>query len=43
MTTKAGEVVTVDWDAGRAWDVLQDIRLAAVNTKGGALLILRVG
>jgi len=43
MTTRDGTVVTVDWDAGRAWDVLQDIRLAPVSNKGGTLLVLRVG
>lgn len=37
-----GKVVTVNWDAGRAWDVLQDIRLAPVNEKGGTLLLLCV-
>ena len=43
VTTGDGKVVTVEWDAGRAWDVLQDIRLAPVNKKGGSLLDLHVG
>ena len=42
MTTEDGTNVTVDWDAGRAWEVLQDVRLAPVNRKGGTLLVLRV-
>ena len=41
MTTRDGKTVTVNWDAGRAWDVLQDIRLAPVTEKGGTLLVLR--
>lgn len=43
MTTRDGKDVTVDWDMGRAWDVIQDIRLAPVKKKGGTLLVLRVG
>jgi len=43
MTTRDGKVVTVNWDAGRTWDVSQDIRLAPVDKKGGALLVLRLG
>ena len=42
MMTQDGKVVTVDWDVGRTWDVLQDIRLAPVDKKGGALLDLRL-
>ena len=41
MTTRDGKIVTVDWDAGRAWEVLQDVRLASVDKKGGTLLVLR--
>ena len=43
VITRDKKVVTVRWDAGKAWDVLQDIRLAPVNKKGGTLLVLRVG
>ena len=43
VITRDKKVVTVRWDVGKAWDVLQDIRLAPVNKKGGTLLVLRVG
>jgi hypothetical protein len=42
MTTRDKKIVTVDWDQGRAWEVLRDVRLAAVDKKGGTLLVLRV-
>ncbi len=42
MTTRDKKIVTVDWDQGRAWEVLGDVRLAAVDKKGGTLLVLRV-
>ena len=42
MITREGNDVTVNWSTGRAWEVLQDIRLAPINKKGGSLLVLRV-
>ena len=40
MTTQNGKTITINWDVGRAWDVLQDIRLALVTEKGETLLVL---
>ena len=42
MTTPQEKDVTVNWDGGRAWDVLQDIRLAPVDKKGGSFIYLRM-
>lgn len=42
MTTRDGRIVTVNWEKGKAWEILQDVRLAAVNKKGGTLLVLRL-
>lgn len=42
MITRDGIIITVNWEKGKAWEILQDVRLAAVNKKGGTLLVLRV-
>ena len=40
LTTRTGQNVAVDWAAGTAWEILQDVKLAVVHQGGGALLLL---
>ena len=40
LITRTGQNVTVDWAAGTAWEILQDIKLAVVYEGGGTLLLL---
>ncbi len=40
MITKGGQNVTVDWEAEKAWEILQDVRPAAVHEGGGTWLLL---
>jgi len=36
----ARQSVAVDWKAAKAWEILQVVRPAAVQEKGGTLLLL---
>ena len=42
MITASGESFAVNWADGKAWEVRQDIRPAAVNQRGGTLLLVHV-
>lgn len=35
-----GQSVAVDWKAAKAWEILQDVKPAAVHEVGGTLLLL---
>ncbi|KAL9036974.1 MAG: hypothetical protein Q9214_005899 [Letrouitia sp. 1 TL-2023] len=40
LITRGGQNITVDWEGGVAWEILQDVKPAAVHEKGGTLLLL---
>ena len=40
LITRTGQNVVVDWAAGTAWEILQDVKLAVVHEGGGTLLLL---
>ena len=40
MITRDGVNVTVEWNAEKAWEILQDVRPGAVYEGGGVLLLL---
>ncbi len=42
MITRAGQSVAMNWDEGKAWEVLQDVKPAAVDKTGGTLLLLHL-
>lgn len=42
MITRTGQSVAINWDEGKAWEVLQDLRPAAVDKTGGTLLLLHL-
>lgn len=42
MTTRDERSVMVNWERGKAWEILQDVRIAAVKKEGGTFLLLRV-
>jgi len=42
MITRTGQSVAINWDEGKAWEVLQDVKPAAVDTTGGTLLLLHL-
>lgn len=40
LITRTDQIVTVDWAAGTAWEILQDVKLPMVPEGGGTLLLL---
>ena len=42
MKTRNGQSVSVNWDDGDVWEVVEDVRFAPANQKGGTLLLLYV-
>jgi len=42
MITRTGQSVAINWDEGKAWEVLKDVKPAAVDTTGGTLLLLHL-
>ncbi len=39
VITETGQIVTVNWEEGKAWEIRQSVKPAAVDKKGGTLLL----
>ena len=42
VITRSGQEVTVNWNEGKAWEVLEDVKPAAVDKAGGTLLLMHL-